>query len=190
MSKKIWSLLLAVMLMLAIVPAAMANPIGTRYVKAPSGSSVHMRSGPGTSYDILLDVPCGNTVETYSEMQNPNGESWTEIGYNGTTGWMMTRYLTKTKPGSSSGGSGSTASGDLSAIFKNFQDVGVTADILPSTPGNFVNMRWAPTQSSPVQARYYEGQQVYVLKANRSWCQVYDAENNRCGFIMRSLLNY
>lgn len=190
MNKKIWALLLAMMLaMLAVVPAAMANTISSRYVKAPSGNSVHMRSGPATSYDILLDVPCGDVVETYSEMKNPAGESWTEIGYNGTTGWMMTRYLSKTKQSSSSGSSTSTSS-DMSAIFKNFQDVGVTADILPSTPGNFVNMRWAPSKSAPVQARYYEGQQVYVLKANRSWCQVYDAENNRCGFIMRSLLNY
>ena len=192
MSKKIWALLAAMMLlMLAVVPAAMANTITTKYVKAPSGNSVHMRSGPGTSYDILLDVPCGNIVEIYSEMKNPSNESWSEIGYNGTTGWMMTRYLSTSKPTSNSGSSSSsTGSSDMNAMFKNFKDVGVTADILPSTPGNFVNMRWAPSKSAPVQARYYEGQQVYVLKANKSWCQVYDAENNRSGFIMRSLLNY
>ena len=75
-------------------------------------------------------------------------------------------------------------------IFNNFHDVALTAGIKPSTPGNFVNLRWAPSKKAPVQARYYEGQQVYVLKANNSWCQVYDEANNRCGFILRSLLDY
>ncbi len=195
MSKKIWALLLTVMLlMLAMVPAAMANPVSNKYVKAPSGDSVRMRSGPGTEYDVIDRVPCGSSVEVYSSMENPAGESWTEIGYHGSTGWMMSRYLSNKKPTSNSGSSSkssSSSTGDMSAsIFNNFSDVNATANILPSTPGNFVNMRWAPSKSAPVEARYYEGQQVYVLKANKTWCQVYDEANNRCGFIMRILLDY
>ena len=152
-----------------------------------------MRSGPGTEYDVIARVPNGASVETYSQMENTAGERWTEIGYQGTTGWMMTRYLSSTKPTSNSGGSNGKGSGGdamTASIFNNFKDVNVTANIKPSTTGNFVNMRWAPSKSAPVQARYYEGQQVYVLKANKSWCQVYDQANNRCGFILRILLDY
>ena len=194
MSKKVWAVFLAVMLlMLAAAPAALANPIGNKYVKTSSGKSVRMRGGPGTEYDVIDRVPNGASVETYSQMQNPAGERWTEIGYHGATGWIMSRYLSGKKPGSQSGGSSSKDSGSgtmTATIFTNFHDVALTADIKPSTPGNFVNLRWAPSKSAPVQARYYEGQQVYVLKANNSWCQVYDEANNRCGFILRSLLDY
>ena len=195
MSKKIWALLLAVMLLLlAVAPAAMANQIGNKYVKTSSGNNVRMRSGPGTEYDIIDRVPYGAMVETYSQMENPAGESWTEVGYHGATGWIMSRYLSSKKPTSNSGSSdsGNSGSGEnmASSIFNNFKDVCTTADILPSTNGNFVNMRWAPSKSAPVIARYYEGQQVYVLKANKSWCQVYDEANNRCGFILRSLLDF
>lgn len=194
MNKKIWALLLAVMmLLLAAAPAAMANQIGNMYVKTSSGNNVRMRSGPGTEYDIIDRVPYGAVVETYSQMENPAGESWTEVGYHGATGWIMSRYLTSRKPTSNTGSTSGSSSGsdDMTAnIFNNFQDVNVMADIKPSTTGNFVNMRWAPSKSAPVQARYYEGQQVYVLRANRSWCQVYDEANNRCGFIMRSLLDF
>ena len=191
MSKKIWALLLAViLLMLAVAPAAMANQIGNKYVKTSSGSNVRMRQGPGTEYDIIDRVPYGAVVETYSEMKNPSGESWTEVGYHGNIGWIMTRYLSNTKPTSSSGGSGSSDEGMTANIFNNFKDVNVMADIKPSTTGNFVNMRWAPSLSAPVQARYYEGQEVYVLKANKTWCQVYDEANNRVGFILRTLLDY
>lgn len=199
MNKKIWALILAVMLlMLAVAPAAMANQIGNKYVKTSSGSNVRMRQGPGTEYDVIDRVPYGAVVETYSETKNPSGESWTEVGYHGNTGWIMTRYLSNTKPTSSSGSSsGSSSSGSSSSdegmtanIFNNFKDVNVMADIKPSTTGNFVNMRWAPSLSAPVQARYYEGQEVYVLKANKTWCQVYDEENNRVGFIQRTLLDY
>lgn len=193
MNKKIWALLLAVMLLLlAVAPAAMANQIGNMYVKTSSGNNVRMRNGPGTEYDIIDRVPYGAVVETYSQMENPAGESWTEVGYHGATGWIMSRYLTSRKPtsNSDSSSSGSGDEGMTSNIFNNFKDVNVTADIKPSTNGNFVNMRWAPSKSSPVQARYYEGQQVYVMKANKSWCQVYDEANNRCGFILRSLLDF
>ena len=94
MSKKAGAVFLAVMLlMLAAAPAALANPIGNKYVKTSSGKSVRMRGGPGTEYDVIDRVPNGASVETYSQMQNPAGERWTEIGYHGATGWIMSRYL-------------------------------------------------------------------------------------------------
>ena len=195
MSKKIWALVLAVVMvsLMAMPMVASANVIGNKYVKTSSGSNVRMRQGPGTEYDVIDRVPYGAIVETYSEMVNMAGESWTEVGYHGATGWIMSRYLSNTKPTSNSGSSssGSSSSEEMtSSIFNNFKDVNVMADIQPSTTGNFVNMRWAPSKSAPVQARYYAGQQVYVMKANKNWCQVYDEANNRCGYILRSLLSY
>ena len=195
MKSKIWALVLAVLMvsLMAMPMAASANVIGNKYVKTSSGSNVRMRQGPGTEYDVIDRVPYGAIVETYSEMVNVAGESWTEVGYHGATGWIMSRYLSNTKPTNNSGSSssGSSSSEEMtSSIFNNFKDVNVMADIQPSTTGNFVNMRWAPSKSAPVQARYYAGQQVYVMKANKNWCQVYDEANNRCGYILRSLLSY
>ena len=196
MKKKLWALLLAVlMLTMAILPmTASANVIGTKYVKTSSGSSVRMRRGPTADYDAIASVPHGAKVETYSSMTNEYGEKWTEIGYKGSIGWINSRYLSSKKPTSSSSSSSSSSSGSgttlNASIFNGFTQVGAYADIRPSTPGNFVNLRWAPSKTAPVISRYYEGQQVYVLKANKNWCQVYDPDKSASGFILRSLLSY
>lgn len=202
MKKKLGALILAVlMLTMAILPmTASANVIGTKYVKTSSGSSVRMRRGPSADYDAIARVPHGTKVETYSSMENEYGEKWTEIGYNGSIGWINSRYLSSKKPTSSSSSSSSSSSGSSgssgsstalnASIFNGFTQVGAYADIRPSTPGNFVNLRWAPSKTAPVVSRYYEGQQVYVLKANKNWCQVYDPDKCAGGFILRSLLDY
>ncbi len=183
---RIMALVLAAVLLLAAVPmAALADTPTIKYVKTGTGGSVNMRYGAGTNYAIITTVPYGTGVTVYSTV---NG--WSQVGYSGYsgTGWIMSRYLVSSKP-SKGTTKGSTADTLTSSIFNNFKEVNAYTTVKPSTPGNFVNMRWAPSKASPVQAKYYEGKQLLVLKENKSWCQVYDAENNRCGFIMKKLLD-
>jgi uncharacterized protein YraI len=53
-------------------------------------ASLNLRSGPGTSYSVLLVIPNGATVNTTGSTQN----GFSQLTYNGTTGWGATQYLT------------------------------------------------------------------------------------------------
>jgi len=62
--------------------------IGEAIVKAKSGKSVRLRSGPSKQANVRLEIPVGTVVAVYT--QNPG---WWEIGHNGVTGWMMSEHL-------------------------------------------------------------------------------------------------
>lgn len=183
--RSLWVLAL-LMLALVIVPAT-SLASNYMYVKTSGHGNVNMRSGPGTDYSVVCHVPHGSKVTVDSGFVGNN--SWTSVSYNGHTGFIASRYLSSTKPssGGSSGSSGSS-SDNTNAMFNNFKEVNAYAWVTPTTAGNFVNLRWAPSKTSPVQAKYYSGQQLLVLKENSAWCQVFDAENNRSGFMLKSLL--
>lgn len=49
---------------------------------------VNLRSGAGSNYQVLRQVWSGSTVTVLTP-----GDVWTQVQYEGTTGYMMTRYL-------------------------------------------------------------------------------------------------
>lgn len=73
-------------------------------------SSLNLRSGPGTNYDVIDVMPAGATVTLTGQSQN----DYLSVSYQGTNGWAAAAYLdTSGSAGSGSGsGSGSTSSGD------------------------------------------------------------------------------
>lgn len=62
--------------------------IGEAIVKAKSGKSVRLRSGPSKQANVRLEIPVGTVVSVYT--QQPG---WWEIGHNGVKGWMMSEHL-------------------------------------------------------------------------------------------------
>jgi len=72
-----------------------ALPQDIRFV---TGSTVNVRSGPGTSFRALTQLSYGTKVAVIST--NPGG--WSEITFrNGTTGWMFQKYLSPDVPNAS-----------------------------------------------------------------------------------------
>lgn len=59
-------------------------------VYAESGSSVRMRAQPNTNAEVIKNVPLGIPVDVLEEQ----GE-WFRIGLDGTTGYMMSKFLKK-----------------------------------------------------------------------------------------------
>lgn len=191
MKKKSFLILLLALVLLLALPVT-ASAATTKYVKTNSGTNLRMRSGPSTDYEIVDHIPYGGKV-TVKATQG----SWSQVTYNGTTAWVSSRYLVSTKPtkktvtsNTAPVSSGSSTGAVNGTMFSGFSFANYYVRVTPTTPGSFVNMRWAPSKSMPVQAKYFADQVLYVIKQNNSWCQVYDVENNRLGFIMRSMVNY
>lgn len=62
-------------------------------VTANSGKSVNLRSRPSMGGLLYMRVPIGAKVTVYETAKNDAGESWSQIEFNGTRGYMMTQYL-------------------------------------------------------------------------------------------------
>ena len=64
------------------------KPIGTAVVNAPDGG-VNLRSGPGTEYEILVNmIPNGTEMKIYQIKNSSKGTQWGYVQYNNTEGWI------------------------------------------------------------------------------------------------------
>ncbi len=59
---------------------------------ATTTANLNLRSGAGISFSVLLVIPNGATVNTTGAVQN----GYTQLVYNGTTGWSASQYLSMT----------------------------------------------------------------------------------------------
>jgi hypothetical protein len=78
-------------------------PVGT---KLKTTADVNLRSSPSVNASILDVIPNGTTVTSASAHPQAN---WYGVTYQGVTGWVSGKYLTKNGPG---GGGGAGGSGD------------------------------------------------------------------------------
>lgn len=53
-------------------------------------AAVNLRTGPGAQYYALMVLPPGAPVEIYGCL---NDDSWCDVGYGDTRGWLASRYL-------------------------------------------------------------------------------------------------
>lgn len=59
-------------------------------VYAESGSTVRMRATASSSARVIKEIPIGKIVDVIEE-----GENWDKIGYEGSVGYMMSKFLKK-----------------------------------------------------------------------------------------------
>lgn len=52
-------------------------------------ANINFRTGPGTSYSVILVIPNGSTVNSTGAVQN----GFTQVTYSGSTGWVSSQYL-------------------------------------------------------------------------------------------------
>lgn len=124
-------------------PAVAATPMVTT-------GTVNFRTGPSTSYAVLLVVPSGATVSATGTTSG----SWTQVTYSGKTGWIYSSYL--------KGSSTSTATSTASA----------SATGSATTTGN-VNVRTGPGTSYSIVGVATTGTKVQTTGVTSgSWTQV------------------
>ena len=137
----------------------------TAYVTSENGKSVRLRKGPGTTYSPIGSYAVGTQV-TVSKVSG----SWSKITVAGVEGYMMSKFLTTTKPGS---GDTSTEETDYTAY--------VTSD-----NGKPVRMRKGPGTSYGTITSYNVGTQVTVTAKSGSWSKI--KVGTQTGYMMSKYL--
>ena len=194
--KKVISLILSVMLFALIASAALSEGQGTvYYVYTKNGKGLNVRSSMSTAdnSNIIGSLAYGTKVITYGVR---NG--WAMIDYGNTTGYIMYRYLVKSKPAPykpSDPSEQNTADttmnastvAQLNALIVSAKTVEpYTVTVRPTRASGWVYMRWFPSRAANEMATFGANYQLTVIAELKDWYQVSDPATGKVGFIYKS----
>lgn len=141
-------------------------------VTSQNGLSVCLRSGPGTGYEVLASYAPGTECTVLSA-----GTSWSRIQIGKRTGYMMSRYLTK------SGSDNSSVSGldPVNLPVPSGYSVWVT-----SKNGKGVNLRSGPSKDTSSIGLYNIGTSASMITLGYNWSYIRIGDVN--GYMMTDYL--
>ena len=146
-----------------------STPSGSvAWVTSTNGLNVRLRTGPGTGYSILASYAPGTQCTILQA-----GNNWCRIQIGNYTGYMMSRYLTNTDPG--------TVPTPEPAPIPGGYTVWVT-----SRNGKGVNLRSGPSKSYAAIGFYSVGTAATMISTGATWS--YIQVGNRTGYMMSQFL--
>ncbi|RUQ25172.1 mannosyl-glycoprotein endo-beta-N-acetylglucosamidase [Peribacillus cavernae] len=130
----------------------------TKYINVSSGS-LNMRSKPSTTASVLVKLEKDMPVTVYSES---NG--WAKIKASGKEGYVSTKYLSTTKPGTA----------------KPVPEIKTTTKYINLSSGS-LNMRSKPSTTASVLVKLAKGMQVTVYYESNGWSKI--KANGKEGYV-------
>ena len=143
--------------------------VTTSVVTTRNGGKVNVRSGPGSGYSSIGNLPSGTQVKVLLK-----GNGWYMISANGLEGFMSTQYLS---------GSGSTIGTNTGSTTTS-----MTAWVNNPKSTQVLNLRETPSQSARSIGQYRNGTKVKVVAKGATWCEVY--VGTRHGYMMTRYLSF
>lgn len=137
------------------------SPSYTAYVTSKNGLNVQLRVGPGRNEKVIAAFPVGQEVTVLYKV----GE-WSHIEVANKKGYMMSQYLTKTKPSPITPPAG--------------------AAVVISGNGLNVRLRKGPGTDYKVLGSYKPGSLVTILEEGSVWDRV--KIGNQVGYMMKSYI--
>ena len=188
--KKVVSLMLAMLLVLLSFAAA-AEELESQgrdmYVYTKNGKVLLVRSSMTTEENnVIGSLAYGSKVVIYGTV-----DGWAIIDYGNTAGYVMYRFLSKTKPAPFDGpttpakdAKNAITAAELNALFASAKIVTPYAvRVRPARASGWVYMRWFPSDSAKEMATYGANQELMVLAELEGWYQVSDPNTDAVGFI-------
>ena len=130
------------------------------YVTSRNGKGVNLRSGPGKGYSSIGFYSVGTSAWMISK-----GPAWSYIRVGDRYGYMMTQFVTETKP---------------------VYPFPVSGAYVVSANGLNVNLRAAPTTASKVIRSFKVGTPLIIITRGNDWCFV--QIGGYYGYMMRQFI--
>jgi len=135
------------------------DSVTVKYVNVSKDSQLNLRKSASTTGSVLAKLTRGTKVEVYSES---NG--WSKVKANGKTGFVSSKYITKTKISTDDNGAASNneSSSQTSTITKyvNVSD------------SSSLNMRKSPSTSGAIIKKLARNTKVSVLSQVNGWSKI------------------
>ena len=161
----------------ANLPAGSSSAALTATVATPSGS-LNLRNGPSSSAKVLTTVPYGDMMIVVSR-----GSTWSSVIYNGTAGYVMTKYLSF---GTARPQPVMTAAPQPTATQQPMYAENTQAMV--TTTGGSLNLRESPDSQARVIATVPYGTWVTVTARGTVWCQI--RYSYLTGYVMTRYLSF
>ncbi|MCK1985586.1 MULTISPECIES: SH3 domain-containing protein [Peribacillus] len=145
--------------------AEQANIEDVMFVQVNSGS-LNMRKTGAEGASIVAKLANGTQVTVYSE-----SEGWAKIKANGKEGYVSTKYLSATKPGT---------------LTKTAVTIKTTTKYV-NVSTNSLNMRKSGSDSASIVAKLTRGAQVTVYSESKGWAKV--KANGKEGYVSTKYLS-
>ncbi|RFU61127.1 SH3 domain-containing protein [Peribacillus glennii] len=136
-----------------------------KYVNVSQGSTLNLRKSASDRAAVIGKLSKGTQVTVYSDS---NG--WSRVKANGKDGYVSSKYLTSTKPGSSSGSS-------KSAVTKKYVNI----------KSGSLNLRKSASAKASVIAKLSRGTQVSVYSVSNGWAKI--SANGKNGYVSSKYLS-
>ncbi|CAH0151062.1 hypothetical protein SRABI84_00700 [Peribacillus simplex] len=148
-----------------LTKAAVTIKTTTKYVNVSTGS-LNMRKSGSDSAGIVEKLTRGTQVAVYSE-----SKGWAKIKANGKEGYVNTKYLSETKPGT---------------VTKAAATVKTTTKYVNVSTGS-LNMRKSGSDSAGLIAKLTRGTQVTVYSESKGWAKI--KANGKEGYVSTKYLS-
>ncbi|WP_349729841.1 SH3 domain-containing protein [Peribacillus frigoritolerans] len=148
-----------------LMKTAVTTKATTKYVNVSTGS-LNMRKSGSDSASIVAKLTIGTQVTVYSE-----SKGWAKIKANGKDGYVSTKYLSSTKPGT---------------VTKAEATVKTTTKYVNVSTGS-LNMRKSGTDSASIVAKLTRGTQVTVYSESKGWAKI--KANGKEGYVSAKYLS-
>lgn len=169
------------------------------YVYTANGKTLHLREKGKSSAKILREIPWGARVTVVKA-----SGSWTKVTYDGTTGYVVTKYLVSKrptrKPSSSSGKAKNTAptpvpvklpdslagitDQDLDSTELIPLDLPEDVTVEPQADDVSVPMFLKMSVKSRMLYQYAEGEYLILVARNEDWGKVTDPTHEKEGYML------
>ena len=201
------TLILTVFLSLfAVIPSAMA---AAYYIRTDNGKTVNLREEPTTNSRSLLQIPYGDEFWVSEFL----GNGWAYGHWGGAFGYVMSRFLSTTRPepyiggaagagydysaedkpkksSSTSSRSSSSASSEQAQLDKELKS---QRDVTPfpievraSRTSGRVNFRVGPGTNTTRITGYPDGKELICTGETTNWYRAYDPDNGKYGYIHKN----
>ena len=196
--KKVTGLILAMMMLVLLTSAALAESQGTdMYVYTKNGKVLKVRSSMSTKDDsnVVGTLAYGEKVIIYGHR-----DGWALIDYGNSSAYIMYRFLVKEKPDpykasdasekkttTTSSTKDSSTVAQLNALTDSVKFVTpYTVTVRPARASGWVYMRWFPSKSAETLASFNANYELTVIAELKDWYQVSDPESGKVGFVYKS----
>ena len=189
--KKSVSLLLALVLSLGLMLSAVsaANAEWIMYNAASNGKSLNVRQDPTTDSPKIGSIPYGGAVSVRITMAN----GWACIDWNGYVGYVMSRFLSDTKPAAKP--TPTPEEKERENEEKKLQDEQRSERVIDEpfyinvvatrTTGN-INFRAGPSKITKKLASFPDGKELLVIGETNNWYRASDPETGKVGYINKN----
>ena len=187
MTKRILSLIAAVILlaaMLAAATVASAEGYYPVYSHCSNGKPLNVREGPGKEYAVKEKIPYGQVIYVFGETY----PGWLQLN---DTGYVQASLTCRNYPGpyvppDPSKEKSTSGTSDVYQLYQSARYVNPYTVTLKATQksNGVANVRWAPSKASPLQYAYPAGTQVRVIaELGNNWYQVQEPVSEKVGFV-------